>query len=53
MSRGGGARTPARHPMLHEAVVDADLLYQVLGDDEEQRDEAQQHELYKSTEMHA
>jgi hypothetical protein len=37
--------------VLHEALVDVDLLYQLLEDDEEQRDEPQQHELYKLTEM--
>jgi len=51
--RGGGGRAPARQPVLHEALVDADLLYQLLENDEEQRDEPQQHELYKLTEMRA
>lgn len=52
--RGGGvpAPGPARQPVLiHEALVDADLLYQVLEDDEQQRDEPQQHELYRLKEM--
>jgi hypothetical protein len=31
--------------VLHEALVDADLLYQVLEHDEQQRDEPQQHQL--------
>ena len=37
--------TSARPPVLHEALVDADLLYQVLEDDEQQRDEPEQHQL--------
>jgi hypothetical protein len=43
-SRHAGGRE-ARQPMPHEALIDADLLYQVLGHDEHQRDEPQQHQL--------
>jgi hypothetical protein len=42
--RRAGCRE-ARQPVPHEALIDADLLYQVLGHDEHQRDEPQQHKL--------
>ena len=41
--RAGGWE--ARQPVPHEALIDANLLYQVLGHDEHQRDEPQQHQL--------